>query len=734
MGIKLRSRLQKVCFGLMIALLVMLNPISAQAAPAYAIQPLTTLEFSSTDINSVAVYETGNKVFVGDAANNAIIVLNGETDEVITTITGVPEGGGGGLIVNETYGKVYFYTNTNTGVLDAVTHQILSLSLPEGYLIHDEVNDKLYILGGGVTDYTIDVLDIATDTSTFLYTGSGNSHGGVINTTTNELAVLIYYPARIDFINVNTVAVNSFDIVNAGGDHALDLEVNTLENKYYATLITMPGQGEMGIFILDRDTNVPKFVGASDLEPLVFNPASNTLFSGVQVGTSMGVIDGATDEFTSIDVRSNGHGGHGAAQVRYATDHAYFVAQNEIARIDKFKTVDFIPTPVEIEGGAVGSSIAINQSTGKVYVISDNRVGKVFVLQDPPSQGVGAMVKDGGFEGGAPNPYWMEYASAGYYYDIPLICDIVTCGVDAAHTGSSWAMLGGWADETHLSQTGILPTNVSTLSFWLCIPFAGTWKNTDYLILEIDGNILFTISGNSAPSYSTYKKVSVNISDYADGGVHKIRFNSFGTIDGSVFYVDDVALNAAPISQTFTSTASQDGWLLEKSETGNIGGSLNPVAATFQLGDDAANRQYRAILSFNTAGLPDNASIKSAQLKIKQSGAPVGKNPFTVLGSLWADIRQGPFSGNAILQLGDFNAPASAVKVGAFNKTPVGGWYTDTLNAVGLAKINKTGQTQFRLYFATDDNNNRLADFMKFVSGNGLASSRPVLVITYTVP
>jgi multiple sugar transport system substrate-binding protein len=188
-----------------------------------------------------------------------------------------------------------------------------------------------------------------------------------------------------------------------------------------------------------------------------------------------------------------------------------------------------------------------------------------------------------------------------------------------------------------------------------------------------------------------------------------------------------------PVAQAYTSIAVQDGWILEKTETSNTGGLLNAAATTFQLGDDAANRQYRAVLSFDTSGLPDNAVIKSAQLKIMQSGAPVGKNPFSVLGSLWADIRQGFFGSALTLQLTDFNAAASAVKVGAFNKTPVGGWYTDTLNAAGLGKVNKTGLTQLRLYFATDDNNNHLADYMKFFSGNS-ATNKPVLIITYTLP
>jgi hypothetical protein len=183
---------------------------------------------------------------------------------------------------------------------------------------------------------------------------------------------------------------------------------------------------------------------------------------------------------------------------------------------------------------------------------------------------------------------------------------------------------------------------------------------------------------------------------------------------------------------TFMSSPAYDGWVLESSETSNVGGTLNATATTFQLGDDAANRQYRAILSFDTSSLPDTAVITSVALKIKQYGAPVGSNPFNVLGNLFTDIRKGPF-GAVALQLTDFQAVASANRVGFFNKIPAAGWYTSTLNATGRSNINKLGPTQFRLYFALDDNNNHVADYMKFLSGN-VATGKPTLTITYSVP
>ena len=184
---------------------------------------------------------------------------------------------------------------------------------------------------------------------------------------------------------------------------------------------------------------------------------------------------------------------------------------------------------------------------------------------------------------------------------------------------------------------------------------------------------------------------------------------------------------------TFKTSGTSDGWILESAKGSGVGGSNNSTATTFQLGDDASNRQYRAILSFNTASLPDTATVTAAVLKIKQSGGVAGTNPFNILGSLYADIKKGYFGSNSALQTTDFNASATASKVGKFGSTPASGWYTASLTSTGRADVNKTNLTQFRLYFSKATNANNKADYMKFLSGN--SSSNPAqLSITYTLP
>ena len=117
----------------------------------------------------------------------------------------------------------------------------------------------------------------------------------------------------------------------------------------------------------------------------------------------------------------------------------------------------------------------------------------------------------------------------------------------------------------------------------------------------------------------------------------------------------------------------------------------------------------------------------------------VGTNPFTTHGKIVIDARKGAFGDNAALQAADFQAAASKLGVGLIaNKPQAGGWYSSTtLKPFAYPYypyVNRRGITQFRLRFQTDDDNDAVADLIRFYSGNATATNRPVLVITYTVP
>lgn len=183
----------------------------------------------------------------------------------------------------------------------------------------------------------------------------------------------------------------------------------------------------------------------------------------------------------------------------------------------------------------------------------------------------------------------------------------------------------------------------------------------------------------------------------------------------------------------FRSAAAQDGWVLESTATSNVGGTFNANSTTLRLGDDTLKRQYKSIVSFATASLPDGAVIISAQLKIKQAQTPFfGTNPFGLFGSLFADIRNGAF-GASSLAASDFQAAASVTKTASFT-APVSQWYSAVINAAGRAQVNKTGQTQFRIYFNMGNNANNIADYLRIFSGESALPNRPQLIIVYELP
>jgi len=187
------------------------------------------------------------------------------------------------------------------------------------------------------------------------------------------------------------------------------------------------------------------------------------------------------------------------------------------------------------------------------------------------------------------------------------------------------------------------------------------------------------------------------------------------------------------VTATFKSQGTNDGWVLESTEISSLGGSNDSLATTFRLGDDAADKQYRGILSFDTSSLPDTAVITSVTLKVRKQGL-VGTDPFTTHGALRAHIRK-PYFGSALsLENGDFQAGASTSSMATFSSTPVANWYSATVGSALWPHINKTGTTQFRLKFNLGDNDNLIADYLRFSSGNAGATVRPQLIVEYYVP
>jgi hypothetical protein len=192
-------------------------------------------------------------------------------------------------------------------------------------------------------------------------------------------------------------------------------------------------------------------------------------------------------------------------------------------------------------------------------------------------------------------------------------------------------------------------------------------------------------------------------------------------------------------SVTFTSEATNDGFVVESTAGADIGGTVFGQASglnAIRIGDDANNKETRGFVSFNTSSLPSGATIVSATLRLKRRSV-TGTDPFTKLGRCYVDIK-GPdgsdgFSSNASLQSGDFQAQADQIRVTQMSDATSNGTWSEGKLTAGLNKLNKLGgHTQFRVYFELGDDGDSVSDLMGFYSAaDSTSGNRPQLVVVY---
>lgn len=313
-----------------------------------------------------------------------------------------------------------------------------------------------------------------------------------------------------------------------------------------------------------------------------------------------------------------------------------------------------------------------------------------------------------------------------YYYDQIYVHALQTRETIPVTTTSDGSMMVADSDNPVISSDGRYVAFVSDSKY---DGMAGTeiWLRD----LQANAAVLIT-NGRSAYEGSSFRP-AIN----ANGNFIVFVSESSTLVPDDTNGVNDVFLRdltpIVPIKVTYKSVPQSDGWILESGENTNTGQQVDKLSTTVNVGDGVRDRQYRSLLSFNTASLPDHAIVISAYLKLVRQGV-VGSNPFTTHGGLLAEIRAGAFGSALALEASDFAAPASpgASIERLLETTP--SRYTVNLSDANLAFINKYGVTQFRLRFERDDNDDMEADYLKLYSGNAADIYRPVLTITYYLP
>ena len=151
----------------------------------------------------------------------------------------------------------------------------------------------------------------------------------------------------------------------------------------------------------------------------------------------------------------------------------------------------------------------------------------------------------------------------------------------------------------------------------------------------------------------------------------------------------------------FTNNDSQDGYV--KAANGGSGAAVGTFESFYGLaiGRGSDGKFNRSFLSFDTSSIPDGATIVDAYITVTRnssSGSP-WSNPAG--NQLVIDVNTGCFGGCST-ETGDWGASADAAGVAELLAWQSGDQSSGSFNASGRNAINKTGTTQLRLRFTSD--------------------------------
>lgn len=238
-------------------------------------------------------------------------------------------------------------------------------------------------------------------------------------------------------------------------------------------------------------------------------------------------------------------------------------------------------------------------------------------------------------------------------------------------------------------------------------------------IADAYGDYAFAVpsgwSGTVTPSKSGYQfapvsqkytnvKTDINNKNYVAGTKAQRSMQSIGARDGTI--------------QEFRSLNSRGESVIR---TGLL-----------TIGDTAVRQQRRAILAFDTRQIPDNATVTKVTLRLTYAGV-AGQNPFETHGRLLVDVRNSWFGSANTLQASDFQATASLAGVGPIRRLTTTRYSASWTSGV-TTRINKRGETQFRLRFAKKHDGDGVTDTINFYDGSAPSAQRPVLIVEYLVP
>ena len=228
---------------------------------------------------------------------------------------------------------------------------------------------------------------------------------------------------------------------------------------------------------------------------------------------------------------------------------------------------------------------------------------------------------------------------------------------------------------------------------------ASASDNVGVVKVEFYVNGMLLGSDTSSPYSLTWDTTSV------PNGTHTLMAKAVDAA-GNVGTDDDTAVTVSnggggSTSVTFSNVDSQDGYV--KANADGSGAGVGAYESTYGLaigrGSDA--KFNRSVLSFDTSSIPDGATITRAYITVTRNSSSGDPWANPAGNTLVIDVKTGCFGGCAI-ETGDWAASPTQSAVANLVKWTSGSTSSSNMSSAGLGAISKTGTTQFKLRFASN--------------------------------
>ena len=185
--------------------------------------------------------------------------------------------------------------------------------------------------------------------------------------------------------------------------------------------------------------------------------------------------------------------------------------------------------------------------------------------------------------------------------------------------------------------------------------------------------------------------------------------------------------------RVFTGGAGSTAYVEDCPRSGPPSCNTRPAGTLIFVGDDRGNRMYRALVSFNTAGLPDHAIVTAVKLKMKSAGI-AGTNPINARRALSVEIC--PSTANPEGGHPGVVPPSSAScsPAGTFANSPNSGWYTADLLPSSYSSVSLQGATTVHILLAGTPAHDFPRAYIRFFAPDASESDSPVLLVKYHLP